>query len=126
MKQTEKGWEVVAAGPTTSARMISMTTELLDLYAIHVLIGKGGMEGLESVFKDTCVYLAYTGGCAALAAQAVQKVKALYWSDLGMAEAVWELEIEHFGPLIVGMDSHGSDLFFAVKEKAKAMSGKFI
>ena len=123
MKQTEDGWEVVAAGPTTSARMISMTPSLLDLYDVHVLIGKGGMESLSSSFKDRCVYLAYTGGCAALAARAIKKVKGFHWLDLGMAEAVWELEIENFGPLIVGMDSNGNDLFSDVKEKAKGLIG---
>ncbi len=121
MKQNESGWEAVAAGPTTSARMISMTSSLLDRYDVSTIIGKGGMEGLSSSFKDRCVYLAYTGGCAALAARAIKNVKAFHWPDLGMAEAVWELEIENFGPLIVGMDTNGSDLFSDVKEKVKGL-----
>lgn len=121
MKQTGDDWEVVAAGPTTSARMISMTPSLLDLHDVHALVGKGGMEGLSSSFKDRCVYLAYTGGCAALAARNIKKVKAFHWPDLGMAEGVWELEVEIFGPLIVGMDANGNDLFSDVKEKAKRL-----
>ncbi|MDK2892220.1 FumA C-terminus/TtdB family hydratase beta subunit [Methanohalophilus sp.] len=121
VKQIGDEWEVVAAGPTTSARMISMTPSLLDLYDVHVLIGKGGMEGLSSSFKDRCIYLAYTGGCAALAVRNIKKVQAFHWPDLGMAEGVWELEVEYFGPLIVGMDAKGNDLFSAIKEKAKRL-----
>nr|WP_245312669.1 FumA C-terminus/TtdB family hydratase beta subunit [Methanohalophilus levihalophilus] len=123
MKQIENGWEVVAAGPTTSARMISMTPSLLDLYDVHVLIGKGGMDGLSASFEGRCIYLAYTGGCAALAARAIKKVKTFHWPDLGMAEGVWELEVENFGPLIVGMDAIENDLFSNIKEKAKGLIG---
>jgi fumarate hydratase subunit beta len=118
VKTTENGPEVVAAGPTTSARMISMTPALLDNYEVCALVGKGGMEGLAPSFRGRCVYLAYTGGCAALAARSITKVKALHWPDLGMAEGVWELEVEHFGPLIVGMDSSGGDLFSEIRKKA--------
>jgi fumarate hydratase subunit beta len=35
-----------------------------------------------------------------------------------MAEGVWELEVENFGPLIVGMDSSGGDLFSEIRKKA--------
>ncbi|MBP2144873.1 fumarate hydratase subunit beta [Methanofollis sp. W23] len=112
-----RGREVVAAGPTTSARMNALSGFLLDA-GVRALIGKGGMdEGVREELRGRGVYLAFTGGCAALAAARMQ-IKGVSFEDLGMAEAVWEIELDHL-PLIVGIDAHGGDLFAAVMQKAK-------
>ncbi|OPY17005.1 MAG: fumarate hydratase [Methanomethylovorans sp. PtaU1.Bin073] len=118
MVQENDQWKAVASGPTTSARMAKMTPKLLEKHNVRALIGKGGMQGVTEALKDRCVYLAYTGGCAALAAGSIKKVRSVHWTQLGMPEAVWELEVERFGPLIVGIDAHGNDLFEKVREKA--------
>jgi fumarate hydratase subunit beta len=119
MQQTGSGWKVISAGPTTSGRMSKMTPSLLKAYEIRAIIGKGGMKGIVSAFENGSVYLAYTGGCAALAAQSIKEVKDVYWLDLGMPEAVWKLRVEEFGPLIVGIDTKGKDIFEEVREKAR-------
>lgn len=119
MKETGNGWQAVAAGPTTSARMTDMTPELLDNFNVRAIIGKGGMKDIAPVLEDRCVYLAYTGGCAALAVDMIKDVKGVHWLELGMPEAVWVLEVESFGPLIVGVDSKGNDLFQKVMVKAE-------
>ena len=119
MQQTESGWKVISAGPTTSGRMSKMTPSLLKAYEVRAIIGKGGMKGIVSAFENGSVYLAYTGGCAALAAQSIKEVKDVYWLDLGMPEAVWKLRVEEFGPLIVGIDTKGKDIFEEVREKAR-------
>lgn len=119
MRQTENGWKVVSAGPTTSGRMSKMTPPLLKRYEVRAIIGKGGMKDLASTLKDRCVYLAYTGGCAALAAELIKEVKTVHWLDLGMPEAVWVFRVEEFGPLIVGIDTKGKDIFAEVREKAE-------
>lgn len=112
-------WEAVAVGPTTSARMTNLTPKLLDSYNVRIIIGKGGMENIASVLKDRCVYLAYTGGCAALAVEKIKEVRGVYWlEELGMPEAVWALWVEKF-PLIVGVDAHGNDLYQQVIDRAK-------
>ncbi len=118
VKEDEDRWKAVAAGPTTSARMAGMTPGLLERHTVRAIIGKGGMQGVTNALKGKCVYLAYTGGCAALAAGAIKKVRSVYWPQLGMPEAVWELEVEHFGPLVVGIDAHGHDLFQEVRDRA--------
>ncbi|AKB54580.1 MULTISPECIES: FumA C-terminus/TtdB family hydratase beta subunit [Methanosarcina] len=119
MQQTENGWKVVSAGPTTSGRMSKMTPPLLKAHNVRAIIGKGGMKGVADALKNGSVYLAYTGGCAALAAELIKEVKAVYWLDLGMPEAVWVLRVEKFGPLIVGIDVKGKDIFAEVREKAQ-------
>lgn len=122
MEKAEGGWKAVAAGPTTSDRMTKMTPDVLKNHAVRVLIGKGGMENMAKTLREQkCIYLSYTGGCAALAVDMIQKVRSVNWEDLGMPEAVWELEVENFGPLIVGIDAHGNDLFKDVKDRAQAV-----
>jgi tartrate/fumarate subfamily iron-sulfur-dependent hydro-lyase alpha chain/tartrate/fumarate subfamily iron-sulfur-dependent hydro-lyase beta chain len=111
MQKDDGAWRTVAAGPTTSARMTDMTPKVLDNYNIRAIIGKGGMKNIAPILKDRCVYLAYTGGCAALAVDMIKDVRDVHWLDLGMPEAVWVLEVEHFGPLIVGVDAKGRDLY---------------
>lgn len=111
-------WEVIAAGPTTSSRLNSQTTDILDRFGVHAIIGKGGMS-IADAMRDRCAYLAYTGGCAAVAADHISSVRGVHWIDLGMAEAVWVLEMRDFGPLIVGIDSHGRNLFDEVQRRAE-------
>jgi fumarate hydratase subunit beta len=124
MQQMESGWRVVSAGPTTSGRMSKMAPSLLKAYGVRAIIGKGGMKGISDALKNRCVYLAYTGGCAALAAELIKEVKAVHWLDLGMPEAVWVLRVEEFGPLIVGIDAKGKDTFAEVREKAQKQLGR--
>jgi fumarate hydratase subunit beta len=119
MQQKEKGWKVVSAGPTTSGRMSKMTPPLLKAHEVRAIIGKGGMKGIASALENRCVYLAYTGGCAALASELIKEVKTVHWLDLGMPEAVWVLRVEEFGPLIVGIDAKGEDIFAEVRERAE-------
>jgi fumarate hydratase subunit beta len=112
------GERVIAAGPTTSARMDSLTGFLIDA-GVRGIIGKGGMgREVVDLLRGKAVYLAFTGGCAALAASRM-RLKGVYFPDLGMAEAVWEIEVDHL-PLVVGIDAHGNDLFGRVQEEAKA------
>ena len=108
---------IIAAGPTTSARMNELSGFLLD-QGVRALIGKGGMGiRVRDQLKNRGIYLAFTGGCAALAA-AHMELKGVFFQDLGMAEAVWVIRLDHL-PLVVGIDSQGNDLFDAVMRHAK-------
>ena len=112
---------VIAAGPTTSARMNTISGFLLDK-GVKALIGKGGMGAdVRSQLRGRGVYLAFTGGCAALAASRM-KVEGVYFPELGMAEAVWVLNFDEV-PLVVGIDTRGNDLFLEVERRAKLEFG---
>jgi len=52
-----------------------------------------------------------------LAAKAIKEVKKVEWFDLGVPEAMWILEVEDFGPLIVAIDSHGNNIFEDIKQQ---------
>jgi fumarate hydratase subunit beta len=108
---------IVAAGPTTSARMNKLSGFLLDA-GVRGLIGKGGMDAtVREQLRGRGVYFAFTGGCAALAASHMT-LKGVHFPYLGMAEAVWVIELDRL-PLVVGIDALGNDLFEAVREHAK-------
>jgi len=115
-------WEVVAAGPTTSSRMELFEYDFIKRFGTRLIIGKGGM-GEKTVMacrEFGAIYTAFTGGAAVLAAEAIKRVKEVFWLEkLGMPEALWVLEVENFGPLTVTIDVHGHNLTEDVKQKAK-------
>jgi len=115
-------WKLVAAGPTTSARMNTLEPRFIEAFRPAVIIGKGGMSlpTVEAMRENGSVYLALTGGAAVLAARGIRKVIGVEWLDLGMPEALWILEADDFGPLTVAIDAHGNSIYenvaMAVKE----------
>lgn len=114
-------WEIIAAGPTTSARMEATTPKVIEKLGIRAIIGKGGMgfSTIEAMRKYGCVYFSMPGGAAVLAATRMEAVKAVYWEDLGMAEAVWHLLVEDFGPLVVSIDAGGNSLYEEIEGEAR-------
>ncbi len=114
-------WTLVAAGPTTSARMNSLEPRFIESFGIRAVIGKGGMSQptVDTMKRCGCAYLAITGGAAVSAAKGIKKVLGVEWLELGMAEALWILEAENLGPLIVGIDAHGNSLFKKVEEEVR-------
>ena len=57
-------------------------------------------------------------GCAAKLAQGIERINDVTWFELGMPEAVWDLQANEFGPLVVGMDTHGQSIYKNLKEAA--------
>ena len=116
------GWEMVAIGPTTSSRMNSVEPELIRRFGIRAIIGKGGMDEtvVNAMKQEKAVYLSMTGGCAASAAGSVKAISEVHWLDLGLPEAIWVLEVERFGPLIVSIDSNGTNLYRDVSETVRS------
>ena len=104
------GYAVGPCGPTSSYRMDKYTPCLLDL-GLKVMIGKGKRsdEVIESMKKNSVVYLAAIGGAAALIAKSITKAELICYEDLG-TEAVYRYEI-HDMPLIVAIDSYGNNVY---------------
>ncbi|MDY6964348.1 MAG: FumA C-terminus/TtdB family hydratase beta subunit [Halobacteriota archaeon] len=115
------GWELVAAGPTTSSRMNSLEPDYIKNFNARAIIGKGGMSmpTINAMKEYGCVYLAMTGGAAILAAKGVTAVKGVHWLDIGMPEALWIFEAKDFGPLTVGIDAHGNSLYEKVNKSVE-------
>jgi len=124
MKKDENDkWTVVAAGPTTSARMEIFQDEFIKTFHPGCIIGKGGM-GLRTTNacqEEICIYGYFTGGAALLAADRIKEVKDVFWlEDLGMPECLWVYEVENFGPLTVTIDTHGGNLTEDSKKNIEA------
>ena len=111
-KDDDGNYKMVAVGPTTSMRMNPYQSDVLDLGA-KIVIGKGGMDDSvrEALVRNEALYVVATGGCAALYVDAVEEIESVDWLDLGMPEAMWNLKVKDFGPLIVAMDSNGNSLY---------------
>ncbi len=104
-----KKWKIVAAGPTTSARLDIFTPKFLEKTGARVLIGKGGMGTAtqKALQKFGAVYCHAIGGAAAFYADAIREVRGVdFLDEFGMPEALWELEVENM-LAIVGIDARG-------------------
>ena len=121
VKKKDAEWVVLAAGPTTSIRMEPFEADFIENFKVRVVVGKGGMglNTTQAMVRHGCIYGAFTGGAAVLAAKSVKKVKDVKWLDLGVPEALWILEVEEFGPVVVAIDSYGCNLFLEVAREAE-------
>jgi fumarate hydratase subunit beta len=104
------GQAIGSAGPTTSYRMDPYAPTLIE-QGLRGMIGKGprGQSVVDAMKKHHAVYLAATGGAAALIAKSVTKSEVVAYEDLG-AEAIRKLEVKDM-PLIVAQDCYGGNLF---------------
>ncbi len=120
-RRTERGWEVISAGPTTSARMEAFEADVIEKLGVKLVVGKGGMgkRTAEAMKKHVAAYAIFTGGAGVLAAKAIRRVVDVHWLDLGMAEAMWVFEVEDFGPLTVMIDPTGRNYYDELREEAR-------
>lgn len=104
------GYAVGPCGPTTASRMDPFTPLMLSL-GVKATIGKGprSPEVVEALKQYGAVYLAATGGVAALTARLIKSAELVAFVDLG-PEAIYRFSVEAF-PVIVAVDSHGNDVY---------------
>ena len=123
MRRVDGEWRVVAAGPTTSARMEIFEDRFIEAFRPAIIIGKGGMGGrtAKACLEYGCVYGVFTGGAALLAARGIRRVRDVFWlEELGMPECLWVYEAEDFGPMIVTIDSHGNNMTENIRQRVQA------
>jgi L(+)-tartrate dehydratase beta subunit len=92
----------------------------------NLIIGKGGMS--SDIYKkyfvpNEAIYPTTVGyGTGALLGRGIRKVAGVYWrEELGLAQAIWVLDVENFGPFLVDSDLAGNSLF--ERENAKIAPG---
>ncbi|UCH10001.1 MAG: fumarate hydratase C-terminal domain-containing protein [Fidelibacterota bacterium] len=123
VNETSPGvYHIPAVSATASFRFDKYLPLLFEQHGVRAVIGKGGMqpEVYQEVFrKYKAVYLTTVGyGLGAMYGRGIQKVKEVYWKDeLGLAQAVWVLEVEKFGPFLVECDPSGQSLFALANEE---------
>ncbi len=89
---------------------------------VRGIIGKGGLaEGsLKQFEKSGQVYFQAAPGCAVSLAEGIERIDGVYFLEHGVPEALWILRAKKFGPLVVGMDSHGKSIYAEIKKSADA------
>ncbi|MCS7111550.1 MAG: FumA C-terminus/TtdB family hydratase beta subunit [Ignisphaera sp.] len=121
VERVDNEWIVISGGPTTSARMELYEADIIRHFGVRLIIGKGGMgaKTAQACREFGAIYATFTGGAGVLAANAIRRVVKAEWLDLGIPEALWILEVENFGPLLVTIDTTGRNLTEEVIEMAK-------
>lgn len=118
--QYPAGYAPVCIGTTTSDRMERFTRPLMQQYGVRMIVGKGGLreDSLHAFSEIGGVYLAIIGGTAALESTWIEQIEDVDLDDLN-PESLWKFRIRDFGPLLVGMDSHGASLYDEVRAQVR-------
>src|SRR6266852_7948198 len=119
-------YTVGAVTATASFRFAQWLDGWFQLSGCNVIIGKAGMTSevyRKSFVPNQAIYLTTVGyGTGALLGRGIKGVGGVYWlEELGLAQAVWVLDVENFGPLLVESDLAGNSLF--ERENAKIAPG---
>src|SRR5512138_3924254 len=91
-----KQYRFVAAGPTTSIREEPYQGDVMKLFNLKGVIGKGGMgaKTLQACQEVPGVYFHAIGGAASLIAESVKQVLGVYKLEFGVPEAMWVIRVE--------------------------------
>ncbi len=105
-----------AVTATASFRFARWLSQWFEASGCRVIIGKGGMteEDYRTHFvPNRAIYLSTVGyGTGALLGRGIKRVIDVHWlEELGIAQAMWVLDVENFGPFLVESDSQGNSLF---------------
>lgn len=119
-------FNVGAVTATASFRFAKWLDGWFQLSHCNIIIGKGGMTSeiyKQSFVPNNAIYLTTVGyGTGALLGRGIRKVVAAHWvEELGLAQAIWVLDVEKFGPFLVESDLDGNSLF--ERENAKIAPG---
>lgn len=111
MLKDGEGWQVKAAGPTTSSREEPYQADVIRRYGVRAVIGKGGMgaKTLAALKECGAVYLNGIGGAAQYYARTVEQVLGVHLMEFGIPEAMWHIRVKNFAA-IVTMDAEGNSL----------------
>ncbi|WP_242344728.1 fumarate hydratase C-terminal domain-containing protein [Anaeromyxobacter terrae] len=115
-------WRFAAAGPSSSLREEPYQAEVIARYGVRGVVGKGGMgpATLAALAAHGAVYLHAVGALAVGLARRVVRVHGVHKLDeLGVREAIWDIEVKDF-PAIVTMDAHGESLHARLEREAEA------
>jgi L(+)-tartrate dehydratase beta subunit len=107
---------VEAVTATASFRFGKSFPRWFERSGARVVVGKAGLT--ETAYREWfvpagAVYLTTVGyGLGATYGRAIRRVVAVHWlAELGVAQALWVLEVERLGPFLVEGDRKGRSLF---------------
>jgi L(+)-tartrate dehydratase beta subunit len=109
-------YAVEAVTATASFRFGKSMSRWFERSGAKVIVGKAGLTELayrEWFVPHGAVYLTTIGyGMGAAYGQGIRRVREVHWlHELGIAQAMWVLEVERLGPFLVEGDRAGRSLF---------------
>jgi L(+)-tartrate dehydratase beta subunit len=109
-------YAVEAVTATASFRFGKSMSRWFEASGARVIVGKAGLTELayrEWFVPHGAVYLTTIGyGMGAAYGQCIKRVIDVHWlEELGIAQALWVLEVERLGPFLVEGDREGHSLF---------------
>jgi L(+)-tartrate dehydratase beta subunit len=110
---------------TAGFRYAQWMDRLMERHGVRAVLNKGGMsqQMYQTVFKKHGAVCLSTMpyGIGAIYGKAVTGVRDVYWKELlGISEAMWLLEVEELGPLLVDGDSEGNSYVAEHAEEVNA------
>jgi L(+)-tartrate dehydratase beta subunit len=109
-------YAVEAVTATASFRFGRSLARWFERSGARVIVGKAGLT--ERAYRDwfvpnRAVYLTTVGyGLGAAYGRCIVSVRAVHWlRELGIAQALWVLEVDRMGPFLVESDAEGRSLF---------------
>ncbi|WP_426958493.1 fumarate hydratase C-terminal domain-containing protein [Muricoccus radiodurans] len=112
--------EVLYINPTTSTRFNHLMPRFIRTFGLRLTGGKGGLdlESARAMQEVGCAYLSFLGGSASFFSSAVKELVAMEWTDLLVQYRLLRLRVEELGPLIVGIDAKGGNLYDSLQRQA--------
>ncbi len=109
-------YAVEAVTATASFRFGKSMSRWFERSGAKVIVGKAGLTELayrEWFVPHGAVYLTTVGyGMGAAYGQGIRRVREVHWlEELGIAQAMWVLEVARLGPFLVEGDRAGRSLF---------------
>ena len=109
-------YDVQAVTATASFRFGRSMPRWFERSGARVIVGKAGLTELayrEWYVPFGAVYLTTVGyGMGAAYGQCIKGVRDVFWlEELGIAQALWVLDVERIGPFLVEGDAEGRSLF---------------
>ena len=109
-------YAVEAVTATASFRFGTSMTAWFERSGAKVIVGKAGLTELayrEWFVPHGAVYLTTVGyGLGAMYGRSIKRVIDVHWlKELGIAQALWVLEVDKIGPFLVEGDAEGRSLF---------------
>jgi len=109
-------YAVEAVTATASFRFGKSMSRWFERSGARVIVGKAGLSELayrEWFVPHGAVYLTTVGyGLGAVYGRCIRRVLDVHWlRELGIAQALWVLEVERLGPFLVEGDRQGRSLF---------------
>ena len=109
-------YSVEAVTATASFRFGKSMTTWFERSGAKVIVGKAGLTELayrEWFVPHGAIYLTTVGyGLGAMYGRSIKRVLDVHWlKELGIAQALWVLEVERIGPFLVEGDAEGRSLF---------------